>query len=143
MTDVQTSSPEPTDAPEAVDLDVELADAGADQSAPVDLDREADIAADYIEELLDIADIDGDIDIEVRAGRTHLSIVSDGDNAPLEALVGATAPCSTRSRSSPTSPRRCRRRSPAAPDSRPRSCTPCGTSPPARSVPSSSPACSG
>ncbi|WP_083701672.1 R3H domain-containing nucleic acid-binding protein [Tersicoccus sp. Bi-70] len=52
------------------------------------LEEEGDVAADYLEELLDIADIDGDIDIEVRAGRTHLSIVSDGDNAPLEALVG-------------------------------------------------------
>ena len=57
-------------------------------STPRRLEEEGDVAADYLEELLDIADIDGDIDIEIRAGRTHLSIVSDGDNAPLEALVG-------------------------------------------------------
>jgi len=80
MTDVQTSSPEPTDAPEAVDVDVELAEARADQSAPVDLDREADIAADYIEELLDIADIDGDIDIDTRNGRAYISVNSEEDS---------------------------------------------------------------
>ncbi len=30
---------------------------------------EGDVAADYLEELLDIADLDGDIDIEIRGGR--------------------------------------------------------------------------
>lgn len=35
---------------------------------------EGDIAADYIEELLDIADLDGDIEIDVRAGRTYLTV---------------------------------------------------------------------
>lgn len=50
---------------------------------------EGDIAADYLEELLDIADIDGDIDIEVRNGRTYISIVSeDNDAQGLQALVG-------------------------------------------------------
>jgi spoIIIJ-associated protein len=38
---------------------------------------EGDIAADYIEELLDIADIDGDIDIDVRVGRAYLSVTAD------------------------------------------------------------------
>lgn len=37
---------------------------------------EGDIAADYIEELLDIADIDGDIDIDARAGRAYLSVTA-------------------------------------------------------------------
>lgn len=50
---------------------------------------EGDIAADYLEELLDIADIDGDIDIEVRNGRTYLSVVTeDGSKTELSALVG-------------------------------------------------------
>lgn len=52
------------------------------------LEEEGDVAADYLEELLDIADIDGDIDIEVRNGRTYISIVSEEDNPGLEALVG-------------------------------------------------------
>lgn len=41
------------------------------------LDAEGDIAADYIEELLDIADLDGDIDIEVRAGRSYVSVTAE------------------------------------------------------------------
>ena len=53
------------------------------------LEEEGDVAADYLEELLDIADIDGDIDIEVRNGRTYISVVSEeGDDAALQALVG-------------------------------------------------------
>jgi spoIIIJ-associated protein len=80
MTDVQTSSPEPTDVPELADVDLAQADAGTDQGSPADLDREADIAADYIEELLDIADIDGDIDIDTRNGRAYISVNADEDS---------------------------------------------------------------
>jgi spoIIIJ-associated protein len=53
------------------------------------LEEEGDVAADYLEELLDIADIDGDIDIEVRNGRTYISIVTEEESAGLENLVGA------------------------------------------------------
>lgn len=52
------------------------------------LEEEGDVAADYLEELLDIADIDGDIDIEVRSGRTYISIVAEEESAGLENLVG-------------------------------------------------------
>ena len=38
------------------------------------LEEEGDIAADYLEGLLDIADLDGDIDIDVENGRAALSI---------------------------------------------------------------------
>jgi spoIIIJ-associated protein len=48
------------------------------------LEREGDIAADYIEELLDIADIDGDIDMDVEGERAMVSLVG-GD---VEHLVG-------------------------------------------------------
>lgn len=41
------------------------------------LDEEGDIAADYLEELLDIADLDGDIDTYTEGGRAHVSIVTD------------------------------------------------------------------
>lgn len=37
---------------------------------------EGELGADYLEALLDIADLDGDIEIEVRQGRTYLSIGS-------------------------------------------------------------------
>lgn len=43
------------------------------------LEAEGDIAADYLEELLDIADLDGDIDTYVEGGRAHVSIVTDAD----------------------------------------------------------------
>ena len=52
------------------------------------LEEEGDVAADYLEELLDIADIDGDIDIEVRNGRTYISIVAEDEAEGLEGLVG-------------------------------------------------------
>lgn len=52
------------------------------------LEEEGDIAADYLEELLDIADIDGDIDIEVRNGRTYISIVADEESEALSSLIG-------------------------------------------------------
>ena len=54
-----------------------------------DIEEEGDIAADYLEELLDIADLDGDIDIEVRNNRIYLSVVNDDDdNEELRHLVG-------------------------------------------------------
>jgi len=43
------------------------------------LENEGEIAADYLEELLDIADLDGDIDTFVEGGRAHVSIVTQGD----------------------------------------------------------------
>jgi spoIIIJ-associated protein len=46
--------------------------------------QEGDIAGDYLERLLDIADVDGDIDMDVEGGRAVVAIVGDG----LDALVG-------------------------------------------------------
>jgi spoIIIJ-associated protein len=49
-----------------------------------ELEREGDIAADYLEELLDIADLDGDLDMDVEGDRASVSIVG-GD---LTRLIG-------------------------------------------------------
>ncbi|MEP9384196.1 protein jag [Nocardioides cheoyonin] len=49
------------------------------------LEQEGDIAADYLEELLDIADLDGDLDMDVEGDRAAVSIVG----ADLQQLVGA------------------------------------------------------
>ena len=49
-----------------------------------DLELEGDIAADYIEGLLDIADLDGDIDMDVEGDRAIVSVVG----ATLDELVG-------------------------------------------------------
>ena len=64
---------EVTDAPATPDL-----------ADPALLEREGDIAADYLEALLDIADLDGDIDIDVEGNRAAVSIVG----ADLSSLVG-------------------------------------------------------
>ena len=51
------------------------------------LEEEGEIAADYLEELLDIADLDGDIEIDVENGRASVEIVADDPDA-LDRLVG-------------------------------------------------------
>ena len=48
------------------------------------LEEEGEIAADYIEGLLDIADLDGDIDMDVEGDRAVVSVVG----ATLDELVG-------------------------------------------------------
>ena len=66
-------------------------DSGSDSDSgskkAIDLVSQGDIAADYLEGLLDIADLDGDIDIDVENDRAYLEIVevSDGE---LDSLVG-------------------------------------------------------
>ncbi|WP_375477867.1 protein jag [uncultured Jatrophihabitans sp.] len=66
----------------------EAAEAPSVAAAPESRDRllvqEGDIAADYLERLLDIADYDGDIDLDVENDRAIVAIVG-GD---LDALIG-------------------------------------------------------
>jgi spoIIIJ-associated protein len=83
-------------APE--DLDVVADDAAADEEdsgpggadeAPAevdlaDLEQESEIAADYVEGLLDVADLDGDIDMDVEGDRALVSVVG----ATLQELIG-------------------------------------------------------
>ncbi len=53
------------------------------------LEEEGEIAADYLEDLLDIADVDGDIEIDVDHGRAAVEIVSEGPgDGALKRLVG-------------------------------------------------------
>ena len=86
------------------DLDVVVDDAAADEddeadeedSAPADadeapaevdladLEQESEIAADYVEGLLDVADLDGDIDMDVEGDRALVSVVG----ATLQELIG-------------------------------------------------------
>ena len=57
------------------------------------LEQEGDIAADYLEGLLDIADIDGDLALDVRSGRAYVSVENDDAEAlrELKALGVAVA----------------------------------------------------
>ena len=51
------------------------------ESASIEtLEKEGELAADYLEELLDIYDLDGDIDIDVRGGRAYVAITAGGDS---------------------------------------------------------------
>ena len=69
VTDIETPDTE-------VDPTVE-----SDAPSPSQLEEEGDIAADYIEELLDITDLDGDIEIDARGGRAYLSVTSSDDTS--------------------------------------------------------------
>jgi spoIIIJ-associated protein len=76
----------PTDGAADLESD-EAADGEAAETdrAPVaDLELEGEIAADYIEGLLDVADLDGDIDMDVEGDRAVVSVVG----ATLDELVG-------------------------------------------------------
>jgi spoIIIJ-associated protein len=67
--------------------DTTEAEEGAEQpqrSSVADLELEGEIAADYIEGLLDVADLDGDIDMDVEGDRAVVSVVG----ATLDELVG-------------------------------------------------------
>ena len=78
---------EVTDAEEALEVTEDAEDAGGPADAAQqlsDLELEGDIAADYVEGLLDIADLDGDIDMDVEGDRAIVSVVG----ATLDELVG-------------------------------------------------------
>jgi spoIIIJ-associated protein len=65
--------------------EVEEGGAVSDGAAKLnDLELEGDIAADYVEGLLDIADLDGDIDMDIEGDRAVVSVVG----ATLDELVG-------------------------------------------------------
>ena len=66
-TEPDSDSPDSLEAPER-------------ERSTAQLEEEGDIAADYIEELLDITDLDGDIDIDARSGRAYVSVNSSQDS---------------------------------------------------------------
>jgi len=80
MTVTDTSSPA---------AEIEPAEQSAPQTAESDLFRESEIAADYVEGLLDILDYDGDIDEVVQNGRPVVEVLG-GRLQPLVGQRGAT-----------------------------------------------------
>jgi spoIIIJ-associated protein len=89
-TDTEITDTEiPDETPAAVASDIEQPDAAEpslrdETVSEQDLVEEGDIAADYIEELLDITDIDGDIDIDAKSGRAYVSVsATEGANLRL------------------------------------------------------------
>jgi spoIIIJ-associated protein len=57
--------------------------AGGDDALSV-LEHEGEVAADYLEALLDILDMDGDLDLDIEGDRASVAIVGDD----LNALIG-------------------------------------------------------
>jgi len=96
-TNLEQQNESPTDTAAATDTvtaevpAIETAH-GANQVSSEDLARledEGEIAADYLEELLDIIDFDGDIDLDVTHGRASAAIIAEGGNGKeLQKLVG-------------------------------------------------------
>ena len=90
--DTDAVAAEETESPEA-GADAETSETSASEDAdkasrPSKVERlenEGDIAADYLEELLDIADLDGDLDMDVEGDRASVQI----DGAGLDMLVGS------------------------------------------------------
>ena len=78
-----------TDTVEPLDIDATPTSDSPAPAAPTSsqLEEEGDIAADYIEELLDITDLDGDIDIDARGGRSYLSVNSADGSSNLRLLA--------------------------------------------------------
>ncbi|NJP64904.1 R3H domain-containing nucleic acid-binding protein [Streptomyces spiramenti] len=68
--------------------DTTTAIAEGSEPALTRLEQEGEVAADYLEGLLDIADLDGDIDMDVEADRALVSIMADGSPSDLQRLVG-------------------------------------------------------
>jgi spoIIIJ-associated protein len=84
--DVNDAPPQEAEEPQAPTSE-EPGEPAASTGTPEDvahLERECDVAADYLEELLDIADLDGDLDLYVEGDRAAVSIVG----AALAQLVG-------------------------------------------------------
>ena len=80
-TDVSDEADEEDEADEDEADEADEAEGEEDEDT---LEEEGDIAADYIEGLLDIADLDGDIDMDVEGDRAVVSVVG----ATLDELVG-------------------------------------------------------
>lgn len=70
-------------------------DGAGDESGPRkksrvrQLEREGEVAADFLETLLDIADLDGDIDVDVDGDRAAIAIVDSEEGRVPRRLVGA------------------------------------------------------
>jgi len=73
------------DTADAADTATDDADAGTEVDSEERLVAEGEIAGDYLEELLDLLDFDGDIDLDVEGSRAVVSIDGSDD---LNKLVG-------------------------------------------------------
>ncbi len=66
----------------------EPADAPRSTGRRADLEHESEVAADFLEQLLDIADLDGDLEVNVEGDRAAVAIVDSEDGPAPQKLVG-------------------------------------------------------
>ena len=64
------------------------AEPGGGRSRVGQLEREGEVAADFLEQLLDIADMDGDIEVDVDGDRAAVAIVDSEEGRVSRRLVG-------------------------------------------------------
>ena len=67
------------------------ADAASAKTPPADLEKEGEVAADFLENLLDICDLDGDIDVDIDGDRAAVAIVDSEEGRVPRRLVGDNA----------------------------------------------------
>lgn len=80
----------PEDAEEQdEDTDPSLPSTAPRGSRAKQLEREGEVAADFLETLLDIADLDGDIEVDIDGDRAAVSIVDSEEGRVPRRLVGA------------------------------------------------------
>ena len=93
--DAQAS--EPSAAVDTTDEAEDAQDGEAGSDAPAapapsnrraNLEREGEVAADFLETLLDICDLDGDIDVDIDGDRAAVSVVDSEDGRVPRRLVG-------------------------------------------------------
>lgn len=99
MTEQDTSQVEQdSTVNEGLAQDVPAQDVAAEGKGDVDstpttptslLEREGEVAADFLEQLLDIADMDGDIDVDVDGDRAAVAIVDSEEGRVSRRLVGS------------------------------------------------------
>lgn len=83
--DAEPASTGSNGEPVSADLDGEHA---SEHSRVRLLEREGEVAADFLERLLDIADLDGDIEVDIEGGRAALAIVDSEEGRVPRRLVG-------------------------------------------------------
>jgi spoIIIJ-associated protein len=66
-----------SDQIETPENEEQVTESSESKTSVKDLEEEGEVAADYLEELLDIFDLDGDINIDVRQGRAYLEVTAD------------------------------------------------------------------
>ncbi len=72
----------------ATDSDGEAPGAPSQGARKASLEREGEVAADFLETLLDICDLDGDIDVDIDGDRAAVSVVDSEDGRVPRRLVG-------------------------------------------------------